>query len=279
MIILAVLFTIAMAFLFVLRNRIKILFPIILSFVWVLYFYVFRISEANILMVVIAALAIFIAFFYNRYYFVFTSVLSFLSIGLVSYLNFERLIFRSAFVFEFPTIIIFFLMLTNKKSIRKRVKNNIGYKITYNATISLIAVITVIFCVLLSPLGVELKDNTKVYNYVKTNASKNVFVSNTTYFSNQYKNPLRYEDFSNIIPCGWLDGSEYSISLQEKFNIISVYKGLYDKDNMCIICDESSKELIEKFYKEHYSASIVLSTIKQFDECTVYSVTDDNDCN
>lgn len=260
--------------LFIVRNKIKFIFPCLLSVLWIAYFYVFRLSTVNSLMVVVAILSIIISFLYNRYYFILSSIISILSIGLYTYLNFGRPIFRATFTFLFPTIIVLFVLISDTIYLRKtRLISSIKTK-------KLITIPMIVLSVMLSGVfgfvgwgsEVKPKDNKRIAEYIKNNSDK-CFVSSIWQCYDMTTNALLFNDIpDNVIIYGWLDGSEFDRQRKEALNICSLYRDALNRDDVFFTTHVNSKELIENYYNEHYSNSIKLKQIIVFDEYGVYRI-------
>ena len=269
------LFLIAFAImLYRIRNKVKLVFPFILSLMWIAYFYVFRLNSVNCFMIIVALLAIIVSFMYNRYYYILSLALSITSIGLYTYLNFGRPIFRATFTFVFSTIIGLLILISDTKNLRKTkvayiLKNKKTFVIP---TIAFAIIISVLFGYIGWGSEVKPKDNSKISNYIIEH-NKQCFISSIWQCYDMTTNALLFNDIpDNVIVYGWLDGSAFDKQRKEALSIGSLYRDSLNRDNVFFTTHVNCKELIEKFFNEHYSESIKLKQIKVFDEYGVYSV-------
>jgi len=79
--------------------------------------------------------------------------------------------------------------------------------------------------------------------------------------------PEKLKNF-NIITSGWLTHSPYYYFLLKKFEITDIYRALYEKDNVFLICrnDQEMLKLLQFYIKEHYNQDVLFRPILLWDE-------------
>lgn len=279
------------------RNRIKMLFPFILSGLWILFFLVFRLSESSIAMIPIAVIAVMSGFLYNRYHWIISFIVSLVVIMLFSYMYLLRLNFRVAFSFILPAF-LFYVALFDDNNIRIGIHNKMlinPKKLRLCNTVCFCAVIALlvllffdVYSYKITPGSVDRKtigyvENHKnevfIYTYdIYRCLDKNVgyallppkIPDNTLVYgdwqvsSYYYKNELRKHGISKLF-LETIDDNTKNLLIRKR-------EDYFDNDKTC-----SEKEFISKlenYYNSHYSndKTVKLFLKKDLGNVLVYNV-------
>lgn len=288
----AVLVVIALAVLYKIRNKVKYIFPVLLTLFWIMFFLVFKITEANILMIPLCALSVISSFLCNRYRFFMNTAMTACAFVLYVYLNFSRISFRATYTFLL-SIFIVLLLSVNKNNLR-RVFQNKNFKlkkvlipvICTALTISFVFTELLIWNNMIYKLPAEDRTDCELNKYVKANSDKTfVFdLSLLRVFGENYVNPLKeaYTPENTVEFAGWNVGSPYYMEKLNEQNIPYMFKDMINNEDASFIFTTSSfdkelnaKDLVQTYYNEHYAEkneSIVLETEKEFDDYAIYKV-------
>lgn len=288
----AVLVIIALAVLYKFRNKVKFLFPVLLTLFWIMFFQVFKITESSILMIPICALSVISSFLCNRYRFFMNTAMTACAVALFTYLNFSRISFRATYTFLF-TIFIVFLFSVNKKNIRAVIQSK-NFKLR-KICVPVVCAVLATSCIftelfiwnnVIYILPIEDKTNSELNKYVKENSEKTFVFDSISLraFGENYGNPFK-EAFSpkNTVEfVGWNVGSPYYLGKLNQHGIPHMFKDMINNEDVSFVLttgfyfkEHNAKYLIEMYYNEHYAeknGSIVLETEKEFDDYAIYKV-------
>lgn len=287
-----VLVIIAFAVIYKFRNKVKYLFPVLLTLFWIMFFGVFKITESSILMIPICALSVISSFLCNRYRFFMNIAMGACAISLFTYLNFTRISFRATYTF-LVSIFIVLLLSVNKNNLRKVFQNK-SFKlrkvlipvICSALTISFVFTELLIWNNIIYKLPAEDRTDCELNEYVKANSDE-IFVFDLSLlrvFGENYVNPLKeaYTPENTVELVGWNVGSPYYLEKLNENNIPYMFKDMINNEEASFIFTTRSlvkelnaKDLVQTYYNEHYAEkneSIVLETEKEFDDYAIYKV-------
>ena len=262
--------------LFALRNRIKALFPIMLSIVWIAFFVKYGITDNSLIGLFIALFVVLTVFVHNRFHFLQCISISLAVIGLHFYMSYVRCLFRVTLSYFMPAI-VFLLIVYSKDRLRAKACTSLKtYRFAYitlsSFFISIIVAISGLVLEIPQQWGKAYNNIDKtIYNYVETN-SDTLFLYNTRLYSRIDKSRRNLLDTSNcpdnaVVFGDWQIASDYYLNLLEKNGIYKLYSEMIDNPNRKFILLENDAALIEKYYNNHYRTSekcIVLEKTKSF---------------
>ena len=274
--------------LFIFRNKLKYLFPVFLSIVWLAFFYIYRISNLTVLALPLAIVVIISSFVFNRYNFLVNSFLTLVFMGLYTYLNFTRNIFRTTYNIILP---IFLLIIFNisKDEIRVKVKQVSGMKRRSLCIVSAVLCTSIVIITAVSVYVFEIQihykdDDLSLMNYTQQHENT-VFVCELENYKNvfyNYSEPLKPPKTSdNIIHfIGWLVGSPYYHHELQDHQITRLFDDMIDNSSIKLILRQKNnggrdlREMYELYYNEHYSngSEIILKEEDRVGDSIIYSI-------
>lgn len=274
--------------LFIFRNKIKFLFPIFLSLLWVAFFYVFSISNRTFLALPIAVIVIISSFVFNRYNYIVNTFLTFVFMGLYTYLNFTRISFRTTYNIILP---VFLLVVFNisKNEIRVKVKQVSGVKRTSLCIISavLCSSIAIVSTVVVYVFEIQTHfqaDDLSLINYTQQHENT-VFVCELENYREafyNYSEPLGAPKTNdNIIHfLGWMVGSPYYHRELQNHQITQLFDDMIDSGTIKLVLKQKNnegrdlREMYELYYNEHYSngSEILLKEEDRVGDNIIYSI-------
>lgn len=294
-IVIAVAFIVALIMLTIIykfRNRLKFIFPIAITLFWIIFFYIFKVTEANILCIPICILTVITSFLCNRYRYFITLSMNICMFALYVYLNFSRTSFRATYTFLF-TVFILLLFSLEKDSMRIRFQNmdfrlrKIGvFLISAIIAVSALLTESFIWSDMIYKLPKEDRTKCEMYDYVKENENKTYVFNNESLreFCGNYVKPQKapYILDNTVFFVTWTVGSPYYLNQLEEHNIPHMFEDMIDNDYVSFVLKNEHtedycyiKDMVETYYNDHYAEKnekIVLKSEKEFDGFTIYSV-------
>ena len=265
---------------FIFRNKLKLLFPLILVIMWFCYFLVFRFSLEYILALPIAATVIITSFLYNRYHYIFSLAMSFSVMALTLYFKLTRINFRSTFTVFCP-VFLFILLSLNKENLRNRVLCFAQGRKGLLVITVLMVMASLVFSsyrVVMTGAIPRYDFDNDVYEYIEANSNK-LFVVGCpeVKISGNYNSPLYppKKPSNVLVQSGWGVGSQSYNEIKCEYEIENTYKDIIDNDRAYFVDKSSDVAMIEKYFNDFYSTEnckIVFKEIKKFDSICVYSI-------
>ena len=268
--------------LFIFRNKLKWMFPVIMVIEWLFYFALFRFHYAFILALPIALISVVTALFFNRYQYSYSLIMSSIIIFLILYMNFSRLNFRSSFAVFCPAF-LFMLITLNRENIKIKILSNEKYK-----KILIVCMVTAMITSLSVSFGIiitsEIKTtnnfNNQFYNYIEDNNDKLFVIGCVTVgeeISKNYNSPiLPPERPENVLlQAGWGVGSQSYNEKKKEYGLKNTYNDIIDNNNVYFVEIEEDIEKIEKYYNDFYAdnrRNIKLKEINRFGRIIISSV-------
>ncbi len=252
----------AAVLLFIFRNRLKLLFPILLTVAWVIFLYRFPPLRDNFPTFALAVVFVVSSYFYNRYYFTVCAVLSAAVFGLYEYQYLSRLSYRVTLTFFLPALV--YLMVAFSQD-RLRVKYRSlpvpGKRFVYGV-ISLFAAATIIFIgyknYYWKPYTRNIPEpNLTIQNYINEHPS-DIFVYNTRLYSaidTSRDRSLRISDVPDnaVVFADWQISSYYYDDLLKDHGITKLFEEMIDNEHRHFILMKSQIKSVQKFYNQHYA--------------------------
>ena len=272
--------------LFIFRNKVKYVFPVILVFFWLAFFYVFGFAEYNYFILPIAVISVISSFLCNRYNYLVNVAITLLFFVFYLYLVFSRISFRATINIVVPVYILSIYSF-RKKSIRFSV--NI-WKFQTKRVISFICIFFVISGTILSAYFVFNNEisrrivpiNSKLSKNIQTH-DENVYVCELQSLREiciNYNSPLRAPiAVDNVIQeMGWVVGSTYYHKELTNNNISDLFLNMINENRIKLVLKDSEiKDMYELYFNQHYSneGNIVLKEEYVADGFSVYLVSCD----
>lgn len=268
--------------LFYLSNHIKILFPLVLAGIWIVFFSIYSINETSFLGAIAAIIVVFSCFFHNRYHYLICFIFSLISIVLFIYQYYLRISFRVTFTFFMPMIVFILVSYDNKRE-KKRyrfglVSNKLVWK---NVAVLLLFVTTLISSYFITIQNITIGKNslsipsTKKYydtvtSFIKNNSDM-LYVYNTQLYTTIDKGcvyPLCLSNYpENTLLIGdWQVASDYYENKLKDTDVKEVFKEMVNSENKCFIIETGSRELLETYYNNHYSKDGETISLKRISE-------------
>lgn len=253
---------IAAVLLFIFRNRLKLLFPILLTVAWVIFLYRFPPLRDNYPTFALAVVFVVSSYFYNRYYFTVCAVLSAAVFGLYEYQYLSRLSYRVTLTFFLPALV--YLMVAFSQD-RLRVKYRSlpvpGKRFAYGV-IALFAAATIIF---IGYKNYQWKPHTRdipapsltIRNYINEHPS-DIYVYNTRLYSavdTSRDRALRISDVPDnaVVFADWQISSYYYDDLLKDHGIKKLFEEMIDNEHRHFILMKSQIKSVQNFYNQHYA--------------------------
>ncbi len=270
------------ALLFVFRNKLKLLFPIILTGVWAAFLISFNFTIETALALPLAVFICASAFLCNRYYFFTVSVLSAVVILLMNYLNMTRINFRSSIVLFFTTVLCVFF-LSGREYLRKSVANSPlwGKTAMFGTAVAALLVAAFFAQSLVWNWFITINNyyNEELYNKIDGDNSKAYAVCGTFSLNvaKNYERPLLAPEIPDraLLNCSWLTGSDYIDEEEVRFGVTNLYSDIIDNDGLYFVINKNYIKDMEKFFNDNYAADgekinvIVKETIENDLICSV----------
>ncbi len=253
---------IAAALLFIFRNKIKLLFPILLTICWVIFQYRFTPERDNFPIFALTVVFILSSYFFNRYYFITCAAISAAVFALYEYQYLSRLSYRVTLTFFLPALV--YLVLAMDES-RLRVwyrdlsvpKKRFAYGV--------IALFTAATIVMIGyhnyqwkPYTREVKEpNTKIQDYIKAHPS-DLYVYNTRLYTAvdmSRERALQISDVPEnaIVFADWQTSSYYYDDLLAKHGIEKLFPDMIDDEHRHFVMMRAQIKSLQQFYNEHYA--------------------------
>ena len=251
------------------RNKIKILFPICLIFIWCFAFLYLK-NRINIwfdfLLLPLMFIVLINSIAGNRFSLIYSYLFSIAVLGLRIYSSFSRISFRVVFTFAVPAVLIV-LFLFDKRDIKFNIKC-IGFqanKILY---------FSFIICSLIS-LVISQIFTVKDISLHNTYGEKNKNEMLTSYISNHPEITFIYDYrlypvldsgranpfFSPVFPSNTLFYGDWQIAsdaygkIKNQNDINVIFEEIIDSDSIRLLLDEHEEEysrIFNEYYKNHY---------------------------
>ena len=257
---------------------IRLLPPICLSLLWLLYFGLFNIDSNTVLFVIVAAYIIITSFMGNRYYWILCTAFSITIMMLNCYQSCFRTSFRVTYTFIIPTF-IFLVFSFSRSIIKKRMVNTNLCSIFVGVGLLLVAIpieIALWQTIFIPTTGVY---NADLEDYVRENNSI-TFVHLTSINRELDKNfscPYKVPDvpYNTMDYGGWnISSLGYDQELKRKgFDIL--FEDLINNNNMRLIIENEEnidvENLYEVYYNNHYTDSDSVINLEKEKEIEVSS--------
>lgn len=262
LIMLAVGVCIAAVLLFIFRNRIKLIFPILLTVGWVIFLYRFPPLRDNFPTLALAVVFVLTSYFYNRYYFLVCAALSAAVFGLYEYQYLSRLSYRVTLTFFLPAL-VYLMVAFNHDRLRAKYKSipAAGKRFAYGV-IALFAAATVVF---IGYKNYQWKPHTRnipepnvtIQNYIKEHAP-DIYVYNTRLYSavdTSRDRAMRMSDVPDnaVVFADWQISSYYYDDLLEKHGIKKLFEEMIDNEHRHFVMMKSQIKSLQTFYNQHYA--------------------------
>ena len=271
---------IAAVLLFIFRNKLKLLFPILLTVGWIIFMYRFTPTRDNFPAFVLALVFPLTSFFYNRYHFLLSAALSAAVFGLYEYQYLSRLSYRVTLTFFLPALVFLLVGLSND---RLRVKYQsipaAGKKFAY-VVIALFSAAAIIF---MGYHNYQWKPHTRdigepnvtIQNYIKEH-DDDLFVYNTNLYSavdTSRDRALRISDVPDnaVVFADWQISSYYYDELLKDHDIEKLFEEMIDNEHRHFVLRRSNVKSVQQFYNQHYAKDgekikVVVETDKEFNK-------------
>lgn len=262
LIMLAVGVCIAAVLLFIFRNRIKQIFPILLTVAWVIFLYRFPPLRDNFPTLALAVVFVLTSYFYNRYYFLVCAALSAAVFGLYEYQYLSRLSYRVTLTFFLPAL-VYLMVAFNHDRLRAKYKSipAAGKRFAYGV-IALFAAATVVF---IGYKNYQWKPHTRnipepnvtIQNYIKEHAP-DIYVYNTRLYSavdTSRDRAMRMSDVPDnaVVFADWQISSYYYDDLLEEHGIKKLFEEMIDNEHRHFVMMKSQIKSLQTFYNQHYA--------------------------
>lgn len=271
--------------LYKIRNKIPVFFPLATVGMYITFFIILGLdSPCFALILPLAVLSAIVCFIFNRYQYIFFSVISFCVLLLIFYQNFNRINFRTTFVCLLPTFVLLIFSIDFNNFRISFTKKNKKWKMIYSITMSIIMFLSVG----VSFPGILRADNGKVYSqknieydlckYIQ-NDTESLYVTDASIeyrLAVNYDNPIKTPKiFDNVLDSGWRVGDETQIQVKEKFHIKHLYREMTERNDIYYVMNPSELERMEEYFNNHYcdkGYKIVMTQQQIIDGCGIYSV-------
>lgn len=262
LVMLAVGFCLAAVLLFIFRNRIKLLFPILLTIAWIIFLYRFPPLRDNFPTFALAVVFVVSSYFYNRYYFLVCAVMSAAVFGLYEYQYLSRLSYRVTLTFFLPAL-VYLMVAFNQDRLRVRYRSlSVGGKRFAYGVIALFAAATIVFIGYKNyqwkPYTRNIPDpNLTIQNYIKEH-DPDIYVYNTKLYSavdTSRDRALRISDVPDnaVIFADWQISSYYYDDLLKDHGIEKLFEEMIDNEHRHFVLLKSQIKSVQKFYNQHYA--------------------------
>lgn len=251
--------------LFIFRNKLKFLFPILLCAVWFFFLKFYGIKLETILFLPLGLVILLTVFFYNRYHFLFCSAMSFITMALYFYQNFSRIRYRVSFTFLLPAI-LYLLFSYSREHLQVRFTDVKTFLKVIYAAVSIGASAAVVCVANVTYLR---------SNYAHVNIGFDVCVqdyldeNDETFFACTYSMypvldrsffyPLLVSDYpkNTVVYGDWQMSSAYYDNTLADNHIDKLFAQMKDSPDMRIVISLSSKfdfvAMYESYYNAHYA--------------------------
>lgn len=255
-----------------------------ITLLWLVFFYVFRFTEASVLCIPIAVLSVVTALLCNRYQYFLTGVFSICTVALYVYMYLSRINFRSAFTVLLPCF-IYMLISFDKPMLRKQVaalkgkhKSAVVLAIVMLLTLSSVFAEGLVWRFMIKQRSAPV-DQSRVLDYLNENKDITYVYDSALkyYLTYNYYEPLKSSYCpDNALNMSTADRSYYNQG-KESHNFGSLFEDMIDNKSAAYIFanDEEAPEMLETFYNEHYAEDgerIRLVKLDEVSDCSVYSV-------
>lgn len=246
--------------LFIFRNKLKYLFPVILTVIWAVFLWNFPLSIETALAFPIGAFICITAFFCNRYYYFAVSVMSAVLIALVNYLHLSRINFRSTIVL-YLTITVCVFYLFGREYIRCGVK---GSSTAKRAAAIILSLAVVCPSAVVAEryvwdwfITIDRSYNEALYNRIDADKS-NIYTVCGTFslgVAKNYDHPMKKPEIPDnvLLNSSWLPGSGYIDRKESQFGVTNPYRDLIDNDKMFLVINNNYLSDLSGFYNDHYA--------------------------
>ena len=251
--------------LFIFRNKLKFLFPILLCVVWFFFLKYYGIKLETILFLPLGLIILLTVFFHNRYHFLFCSAMSFITMALYFYQNFSRIRYRVSYTFLLPAI-LFLLFAYSRDQLQVRFEDPKNVLKVIYAVAAVGASAAVICYANVKYLNsnyahVNVGFDDSVQDYVKEQEDTFFIYTYSMYpvLDRSFFYPLLPSDCpeNSMIYGDWQMASAYYDNTLEENGIENLFQEMKDSPDKRIILSLSSKfdfvKMYESFYNAHYA--------------------------
>lgn len=251
--------------LFIFRNKLKFLFPVMLCVLWFFFMKYYGIKLETILFLPLGLMILLTVFFYNRYHFLFCSAISFITMALYFYQNFSRIRYRVSYTFLLPAI-LFLLFCYSREYLQIRFRDAKNFLKVIWSVLSVAASAAVIcyanvryFQSNLAHINVSF--DAVVQDYVKEHDDQFFAYSYPMYpvLDRSFFYPLMPSDCpdNTLIFGDWQMASAYYDDQLENNRIVRLFEEMKNSPDKRIIISLSSKidypAMYENYYNAHYA--------------------------
>lgn len=248
--------------LFLFRNKLKFLFPILLCVIWFFFIKYYGIKLETILFLPLVLMILLTVFFHNRYYFLFCSAMSFITMALYFYQNFSRIRYRVSYTFLLPAILfLLFAYSRDQLQVRFRDPKNV-WKVIY-AIVAVGASAAVVCYANIKYLQsnyahVNVGFDDCVQDYVEENEDTFFIYTYSMYpvLDRSFFEPLLPSDCpqNSMIYGDWQMASAYYENTLQENGIEKLFDEMKNSPDKRIILSLSSKFDFVKMYESYYNA-------------------------
>jgi hypothetical protein len=265
----ALVFLVVIIVLFAFRNKIKLIFPIILTALWCVFFCVFSVTIENYLGLIFAATVVVTSCFFNRFHYLISISFSVAVIGLFTYQYYSRISFRVSLSFYLPALVLFLVSISKNRlrvNLFLSLKNNMLILRSFVAVVIILGIMVSSYCIAIHNIINEGNSkripshrsfNDIVQSYVKEHDDQ-LFVYNTQAYHILDKNrvfpmsPVDCPD-NTVIIGDWQIASSYYDDLLSEKGIHSLFAKMINSDNRRFLISNENSELLETYYNNHYA--------------------------
>ena len=251
--------------LFIFRNKLKFLFPILLCVVWFFFMKYYGIKLETVLFLPLILFIALTVFFYNRYHFLFCAAMSFITMALFFYQNFSRIRYRVSYTFLLPAI-LFLLFSYSREHLQVRFEEPKTFLKVIYAVVAVGASAAVICYANVKYLNSNLAHinigfDDSVQDYVEEQDDTFFIYTYPLYpvLDSSFFNPLRPSDCpqNTMIYGDWQMASAYYENTLKENHIENLFEEMKNSPDKRIIISLSSSfdyvAMYESYYNAHYA--------------------------
>ncbi len=253
---------IAAVVLFIFRNKLKLLFPILLTVAWAVFLYRFPPDNFNFPCVALGLLFVLTSYFYNRYHFLLAASMSAVVFGLYELQYLSRLSYRVTLTFLLPALVFMLAGMSNDR-LRARFRSVSMPKKRF--AYSVIALFSAAAIVLTGYFNYHSKPITRnitatdpgLRNYVSDHP-EDVFIYNTKLYAsldNSRRFALQTSDCPDnaVVFADWQTSSYYYDNELKEHGIGNLFQEMIDNPHRHFVLYRPTCRMIAKFYNDHYA--------------------------
>ena len=253
---------IAAILLFIFRNKLKLLFPILLTLAWIVFLYRFTPDNFNYPSVALALLFVLSSYFYNRYHFLLAAAMSAAIFGLYEFQYLSRLSYRVTLTFFLPAAVFMLIAMSNDR-LRVRYKNlSVGVKRFYTCVVALFCAAAIVFTGYYNyhskPVSRDVAEpELALQDYINDRPS-DVFVYNTKLYSTldtSRRFALRVSDCPEnaVVFADWQTSSYYYDNELKEHGIGRLFEEMIDDPHRHFVLYRPQCKDVARFYNDHYA--------------------------